>query len=362
MKLRTWSCESLQRGVHDSGCVAWRYWVGRHPAVAPSADSVSSVSDVRLRVRAREGFWRAIASSSLRLPPTRGDSGRAAAGASSQRMRQAGGMGIRNRGSDRHRSGRLASGVVWAVAVIAIAVLVVESIKAVERFRLRRLRRHRPRQRGERPAMYPKAHREAPPHPAGIGDTPPLSVERLDPGAWAVLCWRQEHLPLGRIRDRADWSLLSSLEMRAAWRLADRLKLDDDHRYSLRHHHRVEVDRRAKAAAPDHVETWEEFRAQAQTRPSGPFALSLESRQSMMSPLDRWWERNMPMWWAGWPTWFRARRRELRERWFWLVTLPDYSGAPRVGRQAPWRRLRALRHGSRPGDRVRRERFMWDHG
>ena len=77
---------------------------------------------------------------------------------------------------------------------------------------------------------------------------------------------------------------------------------------------------------------WEEFRAQAQTRPSGPFALSLESRHSLMSPLDRWWERNMPMWWAGWPTWLRARRRELRERWFWLVTLRDYSGAPPVAK------------------------------
>ena len=48
----------------------------------------------------------------------------------------------------------------------------------------------------------------------------------------------------------------------------------------------------------------------------------------MMSPFDLWWERNMPAWWAGWPTWFRARRRELRERWFWLVTLRDYGGAP----------------------------------
>ena len=197
---------------------------------------------------------------------------------------------------------------------MSVAALVVESIKAVERFRLRRLRSHWPRQ-------------------AGIGDGPPLPVERLDPRAWAILRWRQERLPLGRIRSSADSSLLSSLELRAAWRLADRLDLDDDQRYSLRHHHRVEVGRRAKVAAPAHVQTWEEFRAQAQTRAMGPSGTpSSEFRESTMSWLDLWWDRNMPAWWAGWPTWFRARRQELRRRWFWLVTLREYSGAPPIAK------------------------------
>jgi hypothetical protein len=214
--------------------------------------------------------------------------------------------------------------------VIAVAVLVVESIKAVERFRLRRLRRDLPRWRGQRPAMHLTTPTAGPPTPAGYGNTPALPVDRLDERAWAALLWRQEHLPLGRIRSRADWSLLSSLEGRAAGRVANRLDLDDDQRYSLAHHHRVEVERRAKAAAPDHVETWEELQAKAQTRPRGPMPFWSGSRREGMSAFDIWWERNMPRWWSGWPTWFRARRRELGERWFWLITLRDYRGASSV--------------------------------
>jgi hypothetical protein len=242
-------------------------------------------------------------------------------------MRQAGVVGT-DQGAENHRSGHIASAVVWASGVIAVAVLAVESIKAVERFRLRRLARNWPHPQGDRPVMRPTSHREAPPSPAGTGNTPALPLDRLDRGAWAALHWRHEHLPLGRIRSRADWFVLSSLEGRAARRVADRLNLDDDQRYSLRHHHRVEVDRRAKAFAPDHVETWEDLLAQVQTRPRGPTWVSSESRQSTMSPFDLWWERNMPQWWVGWPTWFRARRREMHEWWFWLVTLRDYRGAP----------------------------------
>jgi hypothetical protein len=74
--------------------------------------------------------------------------------------------------------------------------------------------------------------------PAGTVDRPPLPVEELDPRAWQVLTWRQEHLPLERARRTDDWHALSSLERRAAWPVADRLRLDDDQRYSLyaQHH------------------------------------------------------------------------------------------------------------------------------
>jgi hypothetical protein len=29
---------------------------------------------------------------------------------------------------------------------------------------------------------------------------------------------------------------------------------------------------------------------------------------------DQWWERLMPDWWIGWPTWFRNRGASLRRR------------------------------------------------
>ena len=34
-------------------------------------------------------------------------------------------------------------------------------------------------------------------------DRPALAVEVLDPRAWAALRWRQEHLPLARLRRRS---------------------------------------------------------------------------------------------------------------------------------------------------------------
>ena len=52
----------------------------------------------------------------------------------------------------------------------------------------------------------------APLCPAGTMDRPPLAVPGLDPGAWAVLSWRQERLPLARLRRRGDWDALLHLE------------------------------------------------------------------------------------------------------------------------------------------------------
>jgi hypothetical protein len=32
------------------------------------------------------------------------------------------------------------------------------------------------------------------------------------------------------------------------------------------------------------------------------------------SRFERWWERSMPAWWVGWPTWFRDPRASLSRR------------------------------------------------
>lgn len=53
---------------------------------------------------------------------------------------------------------------------------------------------------------------------AGTLDRPPLTVEALDPRAWEVLRWRQQHLPLHRLKRRSHYDALSSLESRAATR------------------------------------------------------------------------------------------------------------------------------------------------
>ena len=44
--------------------------------------------------------------------------------------------------------------------------------------------------------------------------------EALDPRTWEVLRWRQEHLPLHRLKRRSHYDALWSLESRAARRVA----------------------------------------------------------------------------------------------------------------------------------------------
>src|SRR5580698_2867750 len=73
--------------------------------------------------------------------------------------------------------------------------------------------------------------------PAGSMDRPPLAVGSLDARAWAVLRWRQDHLPLDRLRRDRDREALCHLERDAAWRLASQLGLDDDQRYSVVRQH-----------------------------------------------------------------------------------------------------------------------------
>lgn len=156
--------------------------------------------------------------------------------------------------------------------------------------------------------------------PAGIHDRPPLPVEELDPLAWAVLSWRQDHLPLGRLKRKSDWYALSNLEHRAAWRTADRRDLDDDQRYSLLTHHRDRVEALAHGAHPELVET----RQQRRQRYPRSIPLLVHHRRLR-------WRRVVPNFMVGWPTWFSNRRAGLRDKYFRLVTAPAYHGQPAVG-------------------------------
>jgi Clp amino terminal domain, pathogenicity island component len=134
--------------------------------------------------------------------------------------------------------------------------------------------------------------------PAGSMDRPALPVENLDRGAWNSLCWRQDHLPLDRLRRDQDREVLSSLERDAAWRLAGELGLDDDQRYSLVWQHADQVERRLATARPDLAR-----------RPRGPRVPRRSAFGNVM---------------VGWGVWLRNRQANLRYRWFRFRTLRYY--------------------------------------
>ncbi|MGH9128869.1 MAG: Clp protease N-terminal domain-containing protein [Acidimicrobiales bacterium] len=90
--------------------------------------------------------------------------------------------------------------------------------------------------------------------PAGTDDRPPLPVGQLDPRAWGVLCWRQEHLPLRRVHRCSDVEALRHLESKASWRVTMQLGLDEDQRYSVIRHYLARVDVLAAQAVPGLVE------------------------------------------------------------------------------------------------------------
>lgn len=140
--------------------------------------------------------------------------------------------------------------------------------------------------------------------PAGTMDRPPLPVEDLDGRAWSVLRWRQDHLPLGRLRRRGDRQALSHLEDKAAWRIADRLGIDDDQRYSLIRHHADQVDQRIAAARPDLA---------------GPRRPRHHPRPRRIALLNVT---------VGWAAWLENRHVGLRDRWFRIRTISHYRGAP----------------------------------
>jgi Clp amino terminal domain, pathogenicity island component len=158
--------------------------------------------------------------------------------------------------------------------------------------------------------------------PAGTWDRPPIDISELDQDAWESLCWRQERLPLNRVRHKWHWSALSSLERGAAWRVANRYQVDDDQRYSLLSHHHDRVEALAHQAHPELVETRQQLRERHQ---SGPYMRVVSRRQ-------RVWARGVPSFMVGWPTWFSNRRVGLRDKYFCLVTLPNYRGQPRPTR------------------------------
>jgi hypothetical protein len=142
--------------------------------------------------------------------------------------------------------------------------------------------------------------------PAGTMDRPPLPVGQLDAGAWWVLRWRQDRLPLDRLRRRPDRQALSRLEQKAAWRIADQLGLDDDQRYSLIRHHGEQVALRTAAAWPD---------------------LAAPSR-GRARPARRRGFLNVTV---GWGTWVQNRQANLRYRWFRIRTINYYRGQPQPG-------------------------------
>lgn len=140
------------------------------------------------------------------------------------------------------------------------------------------------------------------PMPAGTLDRPPLPVDRLDERAWRVLRWRQDHLPLDRLRRRSQVGSLSRLEERAVLRLADKLDVDDDQRYSLLHHHADQVSRRVAAARPDLTGP---PRRRPRVRRPRPLILLV-----------------------GWGAWLENRRTGLSDRLFRLRTRAAYRDCP----------------------------------
>jgi hypothetical protein len=155
--------------------------------------------------------------------------------------------------------------------------------------------------------------------PAGTLDRPALPVSALDPSALAMLRWRQEHLPLRRVRSRSSWQALSSLEHSAAWRVGLKLGLDDDQRDSLLSHHRDDVERLMAGVRPD-------------LAPPPPPTASGWLSYRFIGP--RPWRsrqvRRLLRFTVGWGTWFGNRWVGLRDKWFRLTTLRYYRAAPRL--------------------------------
>lgn len=156
--------------------------------------------------------------------------------------------------------------------------------------------------------------------PAGTLFRPPLGIDELDASAWAALCWRQERLPLARLRRASHYASLEHLEFRAAWRVASRLALDEDQRYSLVAHHRGRVEQLAAAARPQVVEV-------RRTRSPDALGPEVRLRRRPRSRRPRW--LRVPV---GWGIWFRNRQVDVRDGWFRLRTLIDYRGAPTLER------------------------------
>lgn len=143
--------------------------------------------------------------------------------------------------------------------------------------------------------------------PAGTMDRPPLPAGQLDERAWRVLGWRQDHLPMKRVRHPGDAMALSNLERAAAWRLAGALGLDDDQRYSLVARHSEQVWQLIAVARP--------ALARARRGPGPPVRMLRHPRGPLRLTV-------------GWGVWFGNRWVEIRDLLFRLRTARDYRGCP----------------------------------
>ncbi len=133
-----------------------------------------------------------------------------------------------------------------------------------------------------------------------------VPVVDLDPQAWSIMCWRQEHLPLGRVRNRADRDSLRIVEDRAAIKVAKRFRLGDPDSFSLATHHRDEVERRVTKALPMHSRDRD---STASLRGSGVAAYQRFVRRP-----------RAPSFPVGWGTWFKNRKVGFRWRLFRVRT------------------------------------------
>ena len=156
--------------------------------------------------------------------------------------------------------------------------------------------------------------------PAGTLDRPALPVAELDPRAWSALRWRQDHLPIGRLHRRWDAEALTHLERNAVWRLADRLGLDDDQRFSLTCQHGEALQERVTQARPDIARPH---------RIPGP-RIGQRAMVVQRNRLRRGYRhpRGLLRLTVGWGAWLSNRRVEIWNRWFRLRTLSAYRGAP----------------------------------
>jgi Clp amino terminal domain, pathogenicity island component len=190
------------------------------------------------------------------------------------------------------------------------------------------------------PADHPPLGIPAP-VPAGTMDRPPLPVDDLDQRAWAVLRWRQDHLPLARLRRAGDREALARLERAAAWGVADRLRLGDDQRYSLIRHHDDAVTqaiaREAGVVAPGGPGL-AGLRGAADSRARGAPGLGPHGGPAVHARRVALLHRRLGRYGlpgtavlnltVGWGAWLRNRRNSLDDRWVWLRTLRDYRGCP----------------------------------
>jgi len=150
------------------------------------------------------------------------------------------------------------------------------------------------------------------PHESRSGSSRVVPITDLDARAWSIMCWRQEHLPLDRVRSRGDRDSLSIVEGRAANKVAARFGLDELHTFSLSAHHGQEVKRRLADAKPMLG------RGQDVACPSrAEMRIVSRHRRRRLRALN---------FTVGWGTWFSNRRVGLRWRLFRLRTRNAYRG------------------------------------